>query len=616
MKKSLITLLTGIFLGSSLQLWAQAPTPDLIHYKFDGSGTTVPNLASNPPAGTATATLSGGITQGASPLCNGAAIGSGVSSSTDFVNTNWTTNLGTSAWTIAWRSQGFNNAAALYYIFGDVSAGGFRCFTNGVAGNLNWIIRGTGLTDCTIPGGALATPTACAFVYDPVSLTLKGYLNGVLVSTVAQAGGANITGTGPFKVMGYSSNIGAPAGGFLDDFRVYGRALTDAEVLAVSSGDFFTGFLGSDASLCAGDSLLLTTNPFITNTTTWSTGSALDSIYVNAPGTYDVSWSGNCELGADTIVVNAAPVLPAPGFAGPDATLCVGDSATISINSNEIVVWSTGDTTNLINLSQPGVYLVTVNGQCGTISDTLEIIQSALVYSGYIQADTLAACVGDTIHLSSNTSFNVYNWSTGDTTSTTSVTSGGIYVLSVSDACGSGADSIVVAPFYAQAVASFSFTTNLLTANFTDASTGGGTLSYTWSFGDGNTSNVLSPSHTYANGGTYVVGLTVANECGSSTVFDTVVVSSVGIAPTTNYLFKAIPNPASGRVVLEAHTGNQGAVQLEITNLQGQRIRIQDVTAINGIVRHEFDLRDIEVGTYLVNLRTEGHHQTIRLVVH
>jgi hypothetical protein len=49
------------------------------------------------------------------------------------------------------------------------------------------------------------------------------------VSTVLQ-GAVNLTGAGPFKVVGYSSNVGLPANGSIDEFRLYARALTDQDV--------------------------------------------------------------------------------------------------------------------------------------------------------------------------------------------------------------------------------------------------------------------------------------------------------------------------------------------------------------------------------------------------
>ncbi|KZN69316.1 S8 family serine peptidase [Pseudoalteromonas luteoviolacea] len=66
-------------------------------------------------------------------------------------------------------------------------------------------------------------------------------------------------------------------------------------------------------------------------------------------------------------------------------------------------------------------------------------------------------------------------------------------------------------------VANFSFTTDGLKATFTNSSTVG---SYNWTFGDGNSSTQGSPSHTYAQAGTYDVTLKVTNSAGD---FDSIV---------------------------------------------------------------------------------------------
>lgn len=116
----------------------------------------------------------------------------------------------------------------LYYIFGDLNAGSFRCFTNGVALPDNWILRGTGITDVTVAGAAVMAPHMTTFVYNQSVNTIYGYMDGVLVTTVAQSGTPFISGGGPFKVGGYSTNNGL--NGNMADFRLYSHALTDAEV--------------------------------------------------------------------------------------------------------------------------------------------------------------------------------------------------------------------------------------------------------------------------------------------------------------------------------------------------------------------------------------------------
>ncbi len=61
-------------------------------------------------------------------------------------------------------------------------------------------------------------------------------------------------------------------------------------------------------------------------------------------------------------------------------------------------------------------------------------------------------------------------------------------------------------------VARFNVSTAQLTASFTDSSTDDvAVTSYSWNFGDGNTSSIQNPNHTYATSGTYQVSLTVSD---------------------------------------------------------------------------------------------------------
>ena len=64
----------------------------------------------------------------------------------------------------------------------------------------------------------------------------------------------------------------------------------------------------------------------------------------------------------------------------------------------------------------------------------------------------------------------------------------------------------------------FSYTANDLTVTFTDASSDadGSIASRSWSFGDGNISSAINPSHSYAGAGTYTVTLTVTDDDGAT----------------------------------------------------------------------------------------------------
>jgi hypothetical protein len=223
-------LTQGIRTGNGVVKISYSLQQELLYYKFDGIGTAVLNNAIGATPATDTAFIQGGLTQGAGGKCNGALIGSGNASSTDFLNTGYAPNLGTGPWTISFWTKDITPSGTLFYIFGDANTASFRCFTNGVAGANNWILRGAGLTDVLITGGATVAPHLMTYVYDTVGgKNVKAYLDGTLVNTVVQTT-PNLTGTGPLKVMGYNANVGAPAGGKLDEFRLSSKALTATEI--------------------------------------------------------------------------------------------------------------------------------------------------------------------------------------------------------------------------------------------------------------------------------------------------------------------------------------------------------------------------------------------------
>ena len=143
------SLILGLFLCSAVALGQGVP--EILYYQFNGSGNTIPNLASSPPSGTNNATIVGSLTQGGTGGLNGtgALIGAGTSGSSDYVNTGWNTDLGTSAWTIAFWTNNIPNNTTLHYQFNDAGAGSFRLFNNGVAGANNWMLRGPG-NGCTL----------------------------------------------------------------------------------------------------------------------------------------------------------------------------------------------------------------------------------------------------------------------------------------------------------------------------------------------------------------------------------------------------------------------------------------------------------------------------------
>ena len=210
--------------------WATAAAaPELMYYKFDEAGANqTQNFAQSTSPVPATAQVLG-LTMGGTGYTGAALIGNAGSSSTNYVDTGWPTNL-SGSWTIAmWINNMETTSASTRYFFGDNTASSFRCFVGGVAGNGNLLLRGTGISDVLVSGVAPG-PSEVVFVYDDAALEFRAYLNGQLVNTVAQATPIVLTGTSPFKVGGYSTFTGLPANCLLDEFKMYNRAIdvTDA----------------------------------------------------------------------------------------------------------------------------------------------------------------------------------------------------------------------------------------------------------------------------------------------------------------------------------------------------------------------------------------------------
>jgi len=92
--------------------------------------------------------------------------------------------------------------------------------------------------------------------------------------------------------------------------------------------------------------------------------------------------------------------------------------------------------------------------------------------------------------------------------------------------------SPIIEPPVAQFIGTPTTGPALLIVQFTDQSSGSPTT-WSWTFGDGETSTIRNPTHTYSMPGTYTVSLTVTNNGGSDTATRTnyITVTSAPITP-------------------------------------------------------------------------------------
>lgn len=140
--------------------------PEMMYYKFNQNGTVpTPNLA-NPGVGYSDAILNGAMSMGAGGQFDNGLIGTGGNGGTDFVDTGWPPSL-SGGWTISLYLNNLPAGTTLYYLFGETTTGGWRCFYGGAAGEYGVLFRLTagGGSDITVPGVGPG-PSVLTFVYN------------------------------------------------------------------------------------------------------------------------------------------------------------------------------------------------------------------------------------------------------------------------------------------------------------------------------------------------------------------------------------------------------------------------------------------------------------------
>jgi gliding motility-associated-like protein len=226
--------------------------------------------------------------------------------------------------------------------------------------------------------------------------------------------------------------------------KVNGCLLKDSIYITVNHSPAIN--LGIDRNICMGDSLQLNAGNGFANYL-WSTGESTPSVYVNAAGTFYVTATdaNNC-ISKDTMMIGRLLALPIVNLTN-DTTICAGQQKTIDAGAGfSAYLWSTGSTTQSININSLGSYWVRVtdNNNCKAF-DTLSINKILPSPSRFLTFRDTAVCTYDTITLKTNLPFQHYLWSNGSFSPAITVNTIGRYWLMVtSDAGCVGKDTVTL----------------------------------------------------------------------------------------------------------------------------------------------------------------------------
>ncbi len=127
-------------------------------------------------------------------------------------------------------------------------------------------------------------------------------------------------------------------------------------------------------SICADEELILSpSSAYEYDSYLWQDGSTLSTLEVSDAGFYSVTVTAGCSTDSDSVYVDVIPLAYAD--LGNDTTIC---SAPLSLGidhlSTDNYLWSTGDTSPQITVSESGFYQITVSNICGSDEDEIEVM--------------------------------------------------------------------------------------------------------------------------------------------------------------------------------------------------------------------------------------------------
>lgn len=312
-------------------------------------------------------------------------------------------------------------------------------------------------------------------------------------------------------------------------------------------------------SICQGQSATLDAG-FAGSIYAWSTGSTSQTISVNAAGVYSVTVTD--ASGCTGTIANTVQVNPLPQAAFTPNDECLNDSVFFhdasSVNGGSIASWSWDLGNGNISFAQnpilvyntPGAYNVVLTitsdqGCTSVLSDTLNIYPMPTAAFNFTQG-----CIGTSIPFVDQSTVGFgnivsWNWNFGDGTTSTSqnpqhsFTTAGNYNVSLEVSTPGGCRAILsrVVQIFPQPALSFTSTPTTIclggsvTLNNTSTSSNGVISNWQWSFGNGTTSNQLSPTVNYNAAGNYTITLigTTTHGC-SDTLTQAVTINALPTA--------------------------------------------------------------------------------------
>ncbi len=458
-------------------------------------------------------------------------------------------------------------------------------------------------------------------------------------------------GTNPFWDFGdgQTSSMGNPTHTYLSEglYEVSLRAENQCDTVLFSKYVLVqlapqASFNGTSTNVCVSDTVYFfnQSSPTVTEWTwTFEGGNPSTSneanpiVHYDTPGTYSVTLVVHNLVGQDSLSINDLITVTGLPSTGYEVNLIENLIELVNISAPvDSVLWTITDGNDQMMASgdsivyvapQNGVYSLTQTtfNFCGSsTTEAQEINLSAYAEANFI---TENGCVNQPVapeNLSVNALSYAWHFENGVPAESNVAdpvvfySQPGEYNISLIVSNTLGVDtfisSIIVSP---DPVAGFEYI--VLSSQVDFEFTGNNTSAYFWDFGDGSTSDLENPSHSYTASGNYLVKQISENACSQDTVSKilNIIISSthdVGVSPFTLY-----PNPGNGHFYLDVKNARPGRYQYQIYDLLGRLIVADSLHIQDQSSMLELNFEWLQSSSYVLKIAGEKQTFTSKLVV-
>lgn len=237
------------------------------------------------------------------------------------------------------------------------------------------------------------------------------------------------------------------------------------------------------------------------------------------------------------------------------------------------------------------------------VNDTVAFTVTALQHPVSDLGPDTAFCSGGQVVLNPG-AFSSYQWSTGTTSSTLTVTNTGTYSVMVTDAFGcmdSDTISVVVNPL--PPTPAITFNAGVLTSS---AATGN-----QWLFNNNPIPGATGQTHAPTQSGSYKVIVTNSFGCTSQS---TAYIYYVGIEENEIAYFSVYPIPATGMISIGLGDKVLSNVTITVTDVLGNTIKEITMASAQGTLQGVLDISTFANGVYLVRISSRELTAAQRLI--